>query len=115
MSPDQWQIDLDRQTAVHESGFTVHVDGNLRMPFSVSPTNVPADLSVVQQAALLRDGLLVMQNGPGHDQGYGDYDHNAERPEKKRKIIINKPAYVPPANKPERPVLSLKRNKEEAT
>ncbi len=114
MSTDQWQIDLERQTAVHESGFTVHVDGNLRLPFSVSPTNVPSDFNVIKQAALLREGLQVMvelseDSQPRQGHSY-DYDDMPQKPEKKCRIV-NKPAFVPPANRPERPVLSLKSRK----
>lgn len=109
MKADQWQIDLDSQTAVHKSGFTVHVDGNPRMPFSVSPTNVPEGCNVIEQASLLREALQVMIN-TSDPSGFDDYSYSAAKPEKKCKIV-NKPVFVPPANKPDRPVLSLKRAK----
>ena len=88
-----WTVDLSTLSASHESGFTIEIEGNPKDPSSVSPGRFPAQLSGVEQARLLRHGMEAIAKAAAKN-----------RPAKPKKA-----AYVPPANKPKRPVLSLKK------
>lgn len=89
-----WKVDLSTLSASHESGFTIEIEGNPKDPSSVSPGRFPAQLSGVEQARLLRHGMEAIARAA----------NKPSRPARPRKA-----AFTPPANKPKRPVLSLKK------
>lgn len=100
-----WSVDLATLTATHESGFSIEIEGSPRDPSAVNPGRFPPELSGVEQARLLRHGMEAFAAAA-----------KTSATEKKASVaaVPKKPAYVPPANKPKRPVLSLKkRSKEE--
>ncbi|TQV67761.1 hypothetical protein FKG94_24840 [Exilibacterium tricleocarpae] len=93
-----WKVDLSALSASHESGFTIQIEGNPKDPSSVSPGRFPPTLNGVDQARLLRHGMEAIAK--------------AAAAVKTKPAAPKKPAYVPPANKPKRPVLSLKKREQ---
>lgn len=97
MDYDSWHVDIAEATVKHPSGFKIMVEGDLSDPSSISPTNFPAGLSAAEQARLLRCGMQALA-----------------RAAKANPVLRRPPPTVAAArptfkNKPERPVLSLKR------
>ena len=100
MNFEAWTVDLSALTAVHESGFTIEIEGNPKDPSAVHPGRFPKELSGIEQARLLRLGMEAFAKA-AKTQG-------ASKP-----AVPKKPAYKAPANKPKRPVLSLKKRAKE--
>lgn len=57
MDFNDWTIGADGRSASHSSGFTVSVEGNPRDPQGVDLGRFPPNLSVIDQARLLRHGV----------------------------------------------------------
>lgn len=94
MDYQSWNVDIDKLTAVHSTGFMIVVEGNPRHPTGVTPGSFPAHLSAIEQVRLLRCGLeAIAQAAPARSK-YTE-----------RKQVAAQVA----AHKPKRPVLSLKR------
>lgn len=100
MNFEAWTVDLTRLSATHETGFFIEVEGSPKDPSAVSPGPFPKHLSGLEQVRLLRYGMEALANA-------------AKARDSEKRAAAKKPAYVPPANKPERPTLSLKRRDKE--
>jgi len=61
MDFDAWNVDLEKRSAFHASGFRITVEGNPLQPIGVSPSNFPEELSAVEQARLLRAGIKAIK------------------------------------------------------
>jgi len=99
-----WSVDLATLTATHESGFLIEIEGNPRDPSAVNPGRFPKELSGIEQARLLRHGMEAFAAAAKTTAT----EKRASKP-----AVHQKPAYITPANKPKRPVLSLKKRSEE--
>ena len=89
MDYQAWTLDLKTLTATHTSGFTLQWEGSAKDPSAVHPGRFSKELSAIEGVRLLRHGV----------------DFIAKSATLTTKI---KTPYVPPANKPNRPKLSLK-------
>ncbi len=96
MDFDSWHVDIEEATVRHPSGFKIVVEGDLDDPSGISPSGFPAELSAADQARLLRSGMQALTR--------------AARSNPVRRapptVAVAKPKFK---NKPDRPVLSLKR------
>ena len=99
MNFETWTVDLASASAVHPSGFKVVVEGDPCNPMGVHPGKFPEGLTAVQQARLLRCGLEAIMKQAQNQGWQQDKSRFAER---------TQPA-KPPAHKPTRPILSLKK------
>lgn len=97
-----WSIAPNGRKAQHESGFTVEVEGNPADPHSVNPGKFPQGLSAIEQVRLLRMGVEAIAQVAKQGNGMGRKPQAASR----------RPVYTPPANKPARAKLSLKKKSE---
>lgn len=52
-----WVVAEDGTSAVHATGYSIHVEGNPRSPIAVVPKHLPKDLSALEAARLLRYGV----------------------------------------------------------
>lgn len=102
-----WQLDLGEGSALHSSGFSLRIEGDPRDPSSVTPGSSAANVSVVDQARLLREGMAALAAAAG------------PRPPRSTTTIVKSQAQrtaearaklFAEANKPERPKLSLKKS-----
>lgn len=94
MDFEDWIVGSDGQSAKHASGFSLSVDGNPRDPQGVNPGRFPPELSVIDQARLLRHGVEAIAKAA------------------KRKAAP-KPKPAMPKSNIDRPVLSIKRKSAE--
>ena len=116
MDFDAWVADLAAGTATHESGFILQVEGDPRDPSAISPANFPANLSFVGQARLMRCGLEFLAKASlsspttySSATGATDIESLKSEATKEREALAKQ--FAERADKPERSVLSLKRNK----
>ena len=116
MDFDAWVADLAAGTATHESGFVLQVEGNPRDPSAINPANFPANLSFVDQARLMRCGLEFLAKASQYSPttyssatGATDIESLKSEATKEREALAKQ--FAERADKPERSVLSLKRNK----
>jgi hypothetical protein len=116
MDFDAWVADLAAGTATHESGFILQVEGDPRDPSAINPANFPANLSFIDQARLMRCGLEFLakasQNSPttySSATGATDIESLKSEATKEREALAKQ--FADRTDKPERSVLSLKRNK----
>lgn len=86
---DAWTMDESRLTATHSSGFTLQWEGSAKDPSAIHPGRFPKELSSIEQVRLLRIGVEFIAKS-------------------QRAVAPKKSTYVAPANKPQRPKLSLK-------
>jgi len=102
---DSWSVDLKMKTATHVSGFSLTIEGNPKDPSSVSPGRMPKEIGAHEQVRLLRLGLeaLAAASGPGGGDATGPSIRK-----------VSKEAYQRPANLPRKPLLSLKKIKQDA-
>jgi hypothetical protein len=117
MDFDAWVADLAAGTATHESGFVLQVEGNPRDPSSINPANFPANLSFIDQARLMRCGLEFLAKAAAvtpttysSSAGATDIESLKSEATKEREALAKQFAEQR-ADKPERSVLSLKKNK----
>jgi hypothetical protein len=96
MDFDSWHVDIAEATVRHPSGFRIVVEGNLADPTGISPSNFPEGLSAAEQARLVRCGMQALMKAARSRT-------TVRRP---RPTVAAKPRFK---DKPERPVLSLKR------
>ena len=89
MDYQAWTLDMQTLTATHTSGFTLQWEGSAKDPSAVHPGRFSKELSAIEGVRLLRHGVEFIAN-------------SAASTTKK------KSSYVVPANKPNRPKLSLK-------
>ena len=54
---DDWEVNLDRLSATHSTGFTLSVEGSVKNPSAVHPGPFPKHLSALEQVRLLRHGV----------------------------------------------------------
>lgn len=99
MNFESWDVDLSTASAVHECGFKITVEGDPGNPFGVHPGKFPDGLTAVEQARLLRCGLEAMQK-IASSSSYG---------QKAKATLADNRAAVP-KHKPNRPILSLKKD-----
>ncbi|MEJ2419493.1 MAG: hypothetical protein P8Y45_21725 [Exilibacterium sp.] len=99
MDLEAWTVNLSTLSAEHESGFTIEIEGNPTDPSSVNPGRFPAELNSIEQTRLLRYGMEAIAKAAKSAKT------------RTRASAPKKPAYIPPPNKPRRPVLSLKNKK----
>jgi hypothetical protein len=123
MDFDAWVADLAAGTATHESGFVLQVEGNPRDPSAINPANFPANLSFVDQARLMRCGLEFLAKAAANGStsysssmgyisavgGNTDLESLKSAATKEREALAKQ--FAERAGKPERSVLSLKKNK----
>lgn len=103
----EWQLDLDEGSALHTSGFSVRIEGDPRDPSAVTPGSSGANVSVVDQARLLREGMAALAAAAGPLQARTTTTRvksQAQRTAEARAKLFAEAA------KPERPKLSLKKN-----
>ncbi len=93
---DDWEVNLDRLSATHASGFTLSVEGSVRNPSAVHPGPFPKHLSALEQVRLLRHGVEALAKA-------GKRESRA-RPAPR---VINRPPVDP--NRPKKDLLTLKR------
>jgi hypothetical protein len=115
MNLEAWVVDLAAGTVTHESGFIVRIEGDPRDPTEVNPNHFPANLSFVEQARLMRCGVEFLAKAAS-DSGYNysgsastDIESLKSQAVKDREALAKQ--FAERANKPERSVLSLKKNK----
>lgn len=116
MDFDAWVADLAAGIATHESGFTLQVEGNPRDPSAINPANFPANLSFVDQARLMRCGLEFLAKAAANGAtsysstaGETDIESLKSAATKEREALAKQ--FAERADKPNRSVLSLKKNK----
>jgi hypothetical protein len=117
MDFDAWVANLAAGTATHESGFVLQVEGNPSDPSAINPANFPANLSFVDQARLMRCGLEFLAKAAAksptsyssNSGGATDIESLKSEATKEREALAKQ--FAERADKPERSVLSLKRNK----
>ncbi len=91
-----WVVDLKTLTATHDSGFRLEIEGSPKDPSAVHPGKFPKGLSSIEQVRLVRTGVEALAT-------------EAKQARSKSPAVVKK-AYVPPANKPKRDTLSLKKS-----
>lgn len=96
MDFDSWHVDIAEATVRHPSGFRIVVEGNLADPSGISPSHFPDGLTAAEQARLVRCGMQALMKAARNSP--------ARRP--RTPVAPPKPQFK---NKPDRPVLSLKR------
>lgn len=116
MDFDAWVADLAAVTVTHESGFVLHAEGDPNDPSAINPANFPAQLSFVDQARLMRCGLEFLARAAADSPaGYKavraatDIESLKSQAVKDREALAKQ--FSERADKPERSVLSLKKNK----
>lgn len=111
MNFDDWTADLATATATHTSGFSIRVEGDFRDPSEVFPGKFPEGLSFVDQARLLRSGLefLAKTGGSAPKSWQSNPVQNAKTEAIKAREELAK-RFADRPDKPQRSVLSLKKN-----
>lgn len=116
MDFDAWVADVAAGTVRHASGFNLQVEGDPRDPSAINPANFPSNISFVDQARLMRCGLEFLakaaQNSPttySSATGATDIESLKSEATKEREALAKQ--FAERTDKPERSVLSLKRNK----
>lgn len=102
--------DLAAGTATHASGFSIRIEGNPKDPSDVYPSKFPEGISFVDQARLLRSGLeFLAKSGGSAPKSWQSSPAATAKTEaiKAREELARQFAERP--DKPERPVLSLKK------
>jgi hypothetical protein len=99
MDFDAWTVDLKTLSATHSCGFRLEIEGSAKDPSAVHPGKFPGGISGIDQARLVRTGVEAIAKAPSQSSA--------------RSAVAKKPAYKAPANKPKRPVLSLKKKQPE--
>ncbi len=116
MDYDAWTIDLPTLSATHACGFRLELEGSAKDPSAVFPGKFPTGLSSIEQVRLLRTGVEAIAKAAS---GHGNTGYTTTAPDvaalkaTERKATADKYAQVF-ANKPERPVLSLKKRQPES-
>ncbi|WP_439133585.1 hypothetical protein [Pseudomaricurvus sp.] len=100
MNLEAWTVDLKSLSATHESGFRLEIEGNPKDPSAVHPGKFPKGLTSIEQVRLVRLGVEAITKEAKNSR--------STRP------VVKKPAYIPPANKPKRATLSLKKKSEDS-
>lgn len=111
MNFDDWTADLAAGIATHASGFTIRIEGNPKDPSEVYPGKFPEGISFVDQARLLRSGLgfLAKNSGttPKSWQSSPVQDAKSEAIRAREELAKR---FAERPDKPQRSVLSLKKN-----
>ncbi len=102
-----WQLDLNEGSALHSSGFSVRIEGDPRDPSAVTPGGMAVNVSVVDQARLLREGMAALAAAAGPTQ----VRPTATRIKSQAQRTAEAQAKLfAETSKPERPKLSLKKS-----
>lgn len=111
MNFEDWTADLAAGTATHASGFSIRIEGSPKDPTDVYPGKFPEGISFIEQARLLRSGLEFLAKSGGSApkswQSSPVADAKSEAI-KAREELAKRFAERP--DKPQRAVLSLKKN-----
>ncbi|SMF58086.1 hypothetical protein SAMN02745866_03750 [Alteromonadaceae bacterium Bs31] len=62
MDFDAWNVDLEKLSAFHITGFRISIEGSPLQPLGVLPSHFPDHLSAVEQARLLRCGMKAIRD-----------------------------------------------------
>lgn len=111
MNFEDWVADLATGTATHASGFTIRIEGSPKDPSDVYPGKFPDGISFVDQARLLRSGLeFLAKSGGCSPKSWQSSPATDAKTEaiKAREELAKRFAERP--DKPQRAVLSLKKN-----
>lgn len=111
MNFDDWTADMTTGTVAHASGFTIRIEGNPKDPSEVYPGKFPEGMSFVDQARLLRSGLeFLAKTGGSAPKSWQSSPVQDAKTEaiKAREELAKRFADRP--DKPQRSVLSLKKN-----
>lgn len=96
MDFNDWTVDLSSLSATHACGLTLQVEGSPKDPSAVFPGKFPAGLTSIEQVRLLRTGVEAIAKAASATS-----------------TAPRKSAYKAPANKPSRPLISLKKSSSE--
>ncbi len=111
MNFEDWTADLAAGVAIHASGFTIRVEGSLKDPSEVHPGKFPEGISFVDQARLLRSGLEFLAKSGGATpkswQSSPALDAKSEAIRAREELAKR---FAERPDKPQRSVLSLKKN-----
>lgn len=102
-----WETDVANGRAIHASGFSLSVEGDVRNPSSVAPADYPPGMSYADQARLLRCGMEALASAPAAGSRASrtpSVKTRARRAEESAKLFAQR------KDRPERPKLSLKRS-----
>lgn len=102
-----WQLDLNEGSALHTSGFSLSIEGDPRDPSAVTPGGTTGNVSVVDQARLLREGMAALAAAAGTHQVRSTATRvksQAQRTAEARAKMFAE------TSKPDRPKLSLKKS-----
>ncbi len=110
MNFEDWAVDVTAGTATHVSGFSIRIEGNPKDPSDVYPGKFPEGISFVDQARLLRSGLESLAKSSGNTpkswQSSPVQDAKSEAIKAREELAKH---FAERTDKPDRPVLSLKK------
>ncbi|GLS25987.1 hypothetical protein [Marinibactrum halimedae] len=117
MTHTEWQVDIERLQATHDSGFTVTIEGSLRSPSTVHPGSFPEGLSALEQVKLLREGMDALSKAAGNrprDTHFTARSGSARsgfstRSETRQPTVVKKPSSIVLSDRKKKPLLSLKK------
>lgn len=108
MNYNNWTVSEDGQSAQHESGWDIRIQGHPKNPHEVSPGSLPSGITGLDQVRLLRHGLEAIAKAckGGAEGGYS----TASKPSAKNHTVRQaaKVMTLDP-NRKRKPILSLKR------
>lgn len=103
---EAWEVDLPSGRALHASGFSVTVEGDVRDPSGVAPADYPPGLSYAEQARLLRCGMEALARAP---EGQARHHKAPQVTSRARRAVEKARLFAERKDRPERPRLSLKK------
>jgi hypothetical protein len=110
MNFEDWVVDMAANTVTHASGFSIRIEGNPKDPSDVYPGKFPEGISFVEQARLLRCGLEFLAKAssgtPTSWKSSPARDAKSEAIKAREELAKH---FAERADKPDRPVLSLKK------
>lgn len=107
MNYSNWTVSEDGQSAQHESGWDIRIQGHPKNPHEVSPGSLPNGITGLDQVRLLRYGLEAIAAACKAGVGEG---YSSTKPTVKSHTVRQaaKVMAVDP-NRKRKPILSLKR------
>jgi len=108
MNYSNWTVSEDGQSAQHESGWDIRIQGHPKNPYEVSPGSLPTGINGLDQVRLLRYGLEAIATAckAGSDDSY-----NTKQSASVKSHTVRQAAKVMTLdpNRKRKPILSLKR------